>query len=143
MTELHDVSFDSGVELYELRPTLGDRPKAVGSFRSSQASLHVKSIIIDRNTLFVGSMNIDPRSIALNTETGLIIRSPVLAQAVAKLFDDSIGDSAYRVTQVDGRLRWTTHQNGKEVSVDHEPDVGFGRRAWIQMLAPFTPEELL
>ncbi|AJW47199.1 phospholipase D family protein [Ralstonia mannitolilytica] len=134
---------DSGVELYELRPTLGDRPKAVGSFRSSQASLHVKSIIIDRNTLFVGSMNIDPRSIALNTETGLIIRSPVLAQAVAKLFDDSIGDSAYRVTQVDGHLRWTTHQNGKEVSVDHEPDVGFGRRAWIQMLAPFTPEELL
>lgn len=134
---------DSGVELYELRPTLGDRPKAVGSFRSSQASLHVKSIIIDRNTLFVGSMNIDPRSIALNTETGLIIRSPVLAQAVAKLFDDSIGDSAYRVTQVDGRLRWTTHQNGKEISVDHEPDVGFGRRAWIQMLAPFTPEELL
>ncbi|MCO5399556.1 phospholipase D family protein [Ralstonia soli] len=134
---------DDGVELYELRSTLGDRPKVVGSFRSAQASLHVKSIVVDRSTLFVGSMNIDPRSIGLNTETGLIIRSPVLAQAVAKLFDDAVGSSAYRVTKVDGQLRWTAHQDGKEIVVDHEPDVGLGRRAWIQMLAPFTPEELL
>lgn len=134
---------DNGVELYELRPMVGERPKVIGSFRSAQASLHVKSVIIDRNTLVVGSMNIDPRSIALNTETGLVIRSPVLAQAVARLFDDSMGGSAYRVTQVDGHLRWTAHEGGKEIVVDHEPDVGFGRRAWIQMLGPFTPEELL
>ena len=134
---------DDGVELYELRPTLGDRPKMIGTFRSSQASLHVKSIVVDRSTLFVGSMNIDPRSIGLNTETGLIIRSPVLSEAVARLFDDSVRDSAYRVTKDDGHLRWTTHENGKEVVVDHEPEVGLGRRTWIQMLAPFTPEELL
>lgn len=134
---------DDGVELYELRPTLGDRPKMIGTFRSSQASLHVKSIVVDRTTLFVGSMNIDPRSIGLNTETGLIIRSPVLSDAVAKLFDESVRDSAYRVTNDDGHLRWTTHENGKEVVVDHEPEVGLGRRTWIQMLAPFTPEELL
>ena len=138
------VLIDSGAELYELRPTLGDRPSVVGTFRSSQASLHVKSVIVDRSTLFVGSMNIDPRSIALNTETGLVIRSPVLAQAVARLFDDAVKESAYRVTKADdGQLRWTTHENGKEVVVNHEPDVGFGRRTWIQMLAPFTPEELL
>uniref|UniRef100_UPI0018EB3492 phospholipase D family protein n=1 Tax=Ralstonia sp. ASV6 TaxID=2795124 RepID=UPI0018EB3492 len=65
-----------GVELYELRPTLGDRPKLFGTFRSAQASLHVKSVIVDRSTLFVGSMNVDPRSVGLNTETGLIIHSP-------------------------------------------------------------------
>ncbi|MCM3580499.1 phospholipase D-like domain-containing protein [Ralstonia pickettii] len=134
---------DDGVELYELRPTLGDRPKMIGTFRSSQASLHVKPIVVDRSTLFVGSMNIDPRSIGLNTETGLIIRSPVLSEAVARLFDDSVRDSAYRVTKDDGHLRWTTHENGKEVVVDHEPEVGLGRRTWIQMLAPLTPEELL
>jgi phosphatidylserine/phosphatidylglycerophosphate/cardiolipin synthase-like enzyme len=134
---------DDGVELYELRPTLGDRPKMIGTFRSSQASLHVKSVVVDRSTLFVGSMNIDPRSIGLNTETGLIIRSPVLSQAVAKLFDDSVRDSAYRLTKEGGSLRWTTHRDGKEVVVDHEPEVGLGRRTWIQMLAPLTPEELL
>lgn len=134
---------DSGAELYELRPTLGERPKGVGTFRSAQASLHVKSVILDRSVLFMGSMNIDPRSIALNTETGLVIRSPVLSQAVARLFDGAVGNSAYRVTKVNGQLRWTAHENGKEVVVDHEPDVGFGRRMWIQMLVPFTPEELL
>ncbi|WP_431068314.1 phospholipase D-like domain-containing protein [Ralstonia insidiosa] len=134
---------DDGVELYELRPTLGDRPKMFGTFRSSQASLHVKSVIVDRSTLFVGSMNVDPRSVGLNTETGLIIHSPVLSQAVARLFDAATRSSAYHVTQVDGRLRWTTYENDQEIVTDHEPDVSLGRRMWIQMLAPFTPEELL
>ncbi|WP_296224256.1 phospholipase D family protein [Ralstonia sp. UBA689] len=134
---------DDGVELYELRPTLGDRPKMFGTFRSAQASLHVKAIIIDRSTLFVGSMNVDPRSVGLNTETGLIIRSAALSQAVARLFDDSIWSGTYHVTKTDGQLRWTTYENGKAVVVNHEPDVNLGRRVWIQMLAPFTPEELL
>ena len=134
---------DGGVELYELRPTLGDRPKMFGTFRSAQASLHVKSVIVDRSTLFVGSMNVDPRSVGLNTETGLIIHSPVLSQAVARLFDAAIRSSAYHVTQADGHLRWTTYENDKEIVTDHEPDVSLGRRVWIQMLAPFTPEELL
>ncbi|WP_430300723.1 phospholipase D-like domain-containing protein [Ralstonia insidiosa] len=133
---------DDGVELYELRPTLGDRPKMFGTFRSSQASLHVKSVIVDRSTLFVGSMNVDPRSVGLNTETGLIIHSPVLSQAVARLFDAATRSSAYHVTQVDGHLRWTTYDD-QEIVTDHEPDVSLGRRMWIQMLAPFTPEELL
>lgn len=137
------VLLDDGVELYELRPTLGDRPKMFGTFRSAQASLHVKSVIVDRSTLFVGSMNVDPRSVGLNTETGLIISSPVLAEAVARLFDVAIRNSAYRLTQVDGHLRWTTYESGKEIVTDHEPDVSLGRRMWIQMLAPFTPEELL
>ncbi|WP_233176995.1 phospholipase D-like domain-containing protein, partial [Ralstonia sp. ASV6] len=109
----------------------------------AQASLHVKSVIVDRSTLFVGSMNVDPRSVGLNTETGLIIHSPVLSQAVARLFDAAIRSSAYHVTQVDGHLRWTTYENDKEIVTDHEPDVSLGRRVWIQMLAPFTPEELL
>ncbi len=134
---------DDGVELYELRPTLGDRPKMFGTFRSSQASLHVKSVIVDRSTLFVGSMNVDPRSVGLNTETGLIIHSPVLSQAVARLFDAATRSSAYHVTQVNGHLRWTTYENDQEIVTDHEPDVSLGRRMWIQMLAPFTPEELL
>ncbi|WP_425220069.1 phospholipase D-like domain-containing protein [Ralstonia solanacearum] len=105
-----DALLRSGVELYELRPVLGQRSRALGTFASSQASLHVKSVIVDRSTLFVGSMNIDPRSVGLNTESGLIIRSPVLAQAVAGLFDDTVRDSAYHVTEADGRLRWTTQE---------------------------------
>ncbi|WP_328515883.1 phospholipase D-like domain-containing protein [Ralstonia solanacearum] len=36
-------------------------------------------MIVDRSALFVGSMNIDPRSVGLNTESGPIIRSPALA----------------------------------------------------------------
>ncbi len=138
-----DALLRSGVELDELRPVLGQRSRALGTFASSLASLHVKSVIVDRSTLFVGSMNIDPRSVGLNTESGLIIRSPVLAQAVAGLFDDTVRDSAYHVTEADGRLRWTTQENGREAVYDREPDVGTGRRLWIHLLAPFTPEELL
>src|SRR5262249_7626866 len=70
------------VELNELR-TLVDTPRPrrlAASFGSSRANLHTKLIVIDRRTLFVGSMNLDPRSAFENTEIGLVIESSVLAR---------------------------------------------------------------
>ncbi|WP_280175595.1 phospholipase D-like domain-containing protein [Bathymodiolus platifrons methanotrophic gill symbiont] len=45
----------------------------------SNASLHTKVIVVDRNTTFIGSFNLDPRSVDINTEVGLLIDSPELA----------------------------------------------------------------
>lgn len=41
-------------------------------FRSSKASLHTKAFLVDRKTAFIGSLNFDPRSAALNTEMGIL-----------------------------------------------------------------------
>ncbi|TXL07160.1 phospholipase, partial [Methylococcaceae bacterium CS1] len=48
----------------------------------SNASLHTKVIVVDRNTTFIGSFNLDPRSVDINTEVGLLIDSPELAEQV-------------------------------------------------------------
>ena len=71
----------AGIRLYELKR--GDVPKPTGDKKiggSSSASLHAKTFQIDGNRMFVGSFNFDPRSAKLNTEMGLVIDSPAMAQ---------------------------------------------------------------
>ena len=53
---------------------------------SSRGSLHAKTFVMDRQTLFVGSFNFDPRSMRLDTQNGIVIRSPELADQAACLF---------------------------------------------------------
>ena len=43
---------------------------------SSGASLHAKTFAVDRQRVFVGSFNLDPRSARLNTEMGVVLESP-------------------------------------------------------------------
>jgi phosphatidylserine/phosphatidylglycerophosphate/cardiolipin synthase-like enzyme len=134
----------AGVELHELKSRLNRPQKAVGDFKSSQASLHVKAAVVDRSNLFVGSMNFDPRSVTQNTETGIIVRNPRLAGQVAQLFTGSVGENSYllRLSE-DGKLQWVDGQGDKAVVLDTEPDTTWSQRFWLNVLAPFTPEELL
>ncbi len=89
-----------GVELYEFRaeqPPTASLRRLFGS--RSRASLHAKAYVIDRSTLVIGSLNLDPRSAYLNTELALVIRSPQLAGEVAGLFDHVTQPTeSYRVT---------------------------------------------
>ncbi len=56
---------------------------------SSSASLHAKYMVIDKQYVFVGSANLDPRSNALNTEIGVIIDSKELAAQAVALFNET------------------------------------------------------
>ena len=47
--------------------------------------------------IFVGSFNFDPRSAHLNTEMGLVLESPALAERLARDFDDEVPNLAYEV----------------------------------------------
>jgi putative cardiolipin synthase len=82
---------EMGVELFEMRHDA----KARGKFdtppvQSKAFGLHAKYIIIDRKFTFVGSLNLDPRSIYINTEMGLIIDSEKLAEAVVQEFEEEL-----------------------------------------------------
>jgi putative cardiolipin synthase len=44
---------------------------------------HTKAMVIDRQRVFIGSMNLDPRSGAINSEMGVVVESPGLARALA------------------------------------------------------------
>jgi putative cardiolipin synthase len=87
----------NGVELYEYQPLQGDISNYFAGSQS-RASLHAKAYVIDRCTLVIGSLNLDPRSAHLNTELAVFIESPRLANEVALLMDQSMSpDRSFHV----------------------------------------------
>ena len=133
-----------GVELYELRPIAGHKqPPAHGT--SSGVSLHAKAIVVDRRTVFVGSMNMDQRSRLLNTEMGVIADSPDLAKATVDFFNSATDPhNAYRVTLENSTMQWrTAGPDGKPVVSTHEPDVPLSRRIEVYLLRVLPIDGLL
>ncbi|MED5619766.1 phospholipase D family protein [Ideonella sp. BN130291] len=136
-----------GVELYELSPTRVKRNLRLGMFGSSHGRLHAKTAVIDRSTVFIGSMNFDPRSDKHNTEMAVLVQSPQLAREVLRLMDLDKLQASYRVRlRADGSdgLEWlsTTDDEG-ELVLREEPDTSVWTRLLLQLLSPLAPEELL
>ncbi|WP_341708382.1 phospholipase D family protein [Halopseudomonas sp.] len=117
---------EGGMKLWELRPIAGQQERASPFLGESLASLHAKTFVFDRRAVFVGSVNLDARSIKLNTEAGVYIENPELAQEMVELFERwTSEDYAFKVDLDDGGdLRWTAE--GK--TWDTEPDAGRFRR---------------
>src|SRR5450631_404996 len=133
-----------GVELSEVRPKLGQKRKRFHPFRSSHASLHAKALVIDQKTVFVGSLNMDERSARLNSELGLVMRSPEIARQVTSLLDDLSADGSYRLA-LDSRDRivWSSGEPGAERIWHEDPETTLLQRFTLDLLAPFAPEEML
>ena len=137
-----------GVALHELRP---NRAAAKGSHfgLSSGASLHTKAIVVDGETVFIGSMNLDPRSKHLNSEVALRIDSRALGQQMIELFDDATTlEQAFSVELDEAgnpgaALHWTAREGDHVVRYSREPLASEWRRLLNQLLGPLTPEDLL
>ncbi|MGB5709034.1 MAG: phospholipase D-like domain-containing protein, partial [Arenicellales bacterium] len=71
-------------------------------------TLHTKGLIVDRRKIFVGSLNLDPRSIDINTEMGLLIDSPELGELLSNKVKRRMPKMAYRL-QLDGNNKITWH----------------------------------
>ena len=143
---------EDGCELSEVRPLLGEPETEHGHLIKSGSSehfgLHAKVFVIDRQRVFVGSMNFDRRSLAVNTEIGVIIDSPELARIIAARFEAiARPENSYHLElEAAGNgynLRWLTNVDGKPVSFGDEPDVDAGKRTLIQMLSLLPLDNLL
>jgi len=134
-----------GVELRELRPKLGFTRPRFHPFRYSTASLHAKALVIDEDTVFIGSLNMDARSAHTNTELGIVFRSPQIAKQVTTLFDEISRYGSYRLQLFDhsDRIEWLSGVPGSETIWYHEPDTTLSERLLLKLLTPFAPEELL
>lgn len=134
-----------GIELYELSSNRARRSLRLGVFGTSVGRLHLKTAVIDRRVLFVGSMNFDPRSKYHNTEIGLIVFSPEMAQQVLKLVDllKQQGSYRLRIGATSDRLEWVSDEADGVSVLDSEPDTGFWTRLLLELMAPLTPESLL
>jgi cardiolipin synthase C len=136
----------AGVELYELRPISGDPRGLLKSFQLSKTALHAKAALVDQRILFVGSMNLDPRSKSENTEDGLILLSPELGGQLARIFARGASpENSYAVhLSQDGRtFDWVTRLVTGEAHYSCEPDAGFLRRLLNPLLRVTVPEYLL
>jgi putative cardiolipin synthase len=102
---------EAGVQLFEWRPDAAVRATVADAtpLKAEFAGLHVKALVIDRRQVFIGSMNLDPRSEELNSEIGVVVESPELAAATAALIErDMQPENAWEVTRTSkGALRWT------------------------------------
>jgi putative cardiolipin synthase len=100
----------AGVELYETRPDAAIGPLLADTppVRAEFVGLHVKAIVVDRRIVFVGSMNLDPRSEELNSEMGIVTESEPLALQLAGIMErDMQPANAWRVgISEDGDLQW-------------------------------------
>jgi cardiolipin synthase C len=134
---------EEGVELYEIRSLLGNARgsgETAAMSRYGNYSLHAKLFVFDRERLFIGSMNFDQRSMHLNTEIGLIIDSPELAQQIATRFEAMVQPVnsyalALRAGDAGGAagLVWRTREDSQIVEYNIEP----ARSDWQRFEADF------
>jgi putative cardiolipin synthase len=103
----------TGVELYEFHhePSPAVREAAdVPPVRSEFISSHMKAFVGDRKRCYIGSLNLDPRALDLNTENGLFIESPELGERLAQLLGENMSpENAWRATDDGtGKVSWTS-----------------------------------
>jgi putative cardiolipin synthase len=150
-----------GVVLYEVKPmhdpeaaagTSGKSTKSgntkLSAFGSSRASLHAKTFVADDSAVFIGSMNLDPRSVQLNTELGVVCVSPALAAQVAGAILPNLGRIAWRLAEEDNpergrQLIWIDEANPDAAPLTTEPESSVLRRVGVWFMGLFPIESQL
>ncbi|PKG73417.1 phospholipase [Shewanella sp. Choline-02u-19] len=131
---------ESGVRIFEVKANL-ELKRSSSWTGSSKSSLHAKTFIIDKHSLFVGSFNFDPRSAWLNTEMGLIIRNRELASEVVNGIGESLAANTYRLSIRDEEIVW--HDDSKQREIYTEPDAGLWRKFLVDCIALLPIESQL
>ena len=137
-----DRLLDDGVRLHEMKAR--GRTESAGIFGSSGASLHTKAFVVDDRLGFIGSFNLDPRSIDLNTEMGVLFDDPALGVALRNEYLRLAGpDKSYWVyLDSDGDLRWLDRASDPPRVFTTEPESTRWQRAqaWVVRWLPIESQ---
>jgi putative cardiolipin synthase len=123
---------DNGGELYEARNDAAVKPiYDTPPVNSKHLGLHSKVFVVDRHLIYIGSLNLDPRSIYINMEFGLTIDSPGLGEEIAAVLDQYLApENSWRVKLDEkGRLSWVSSAG----TIDKEP----ARSTWQRISVGF------
>jgi putative cardiolipin synthase len=146
---------EGGVEIFELMPHSNANQETQSKLAfsgSSGASLHAKMYIFDRQQVFIGSMNLDPRSVAINTEIGLLIDSADLATDLQANIEKGHTASFYTLALEprnkdkrggSKRLVWIEQKNGKETRYTKEPHTTSWQRFKVGFIGLFPIDSQL
>lgn len=126
-----EALLEQGVHLYEIKARR--HSGSAGIYGSSGASLHTKAFVVDDARGFVGSFNLDPRSISLNTEMGVLFDDPAIALDVRneylRLADPALSYWVFR--NAEGEVLWLDRAHKPPMVLEQEPDTS----AWQRGLA--------
>ena len=101
---------EAGIDLYELRHDAAVKSEVdAAPVVSGFVGLHTKASAVDRSRAFIGSFNLDPRSRNINTEMGILIDSPELAEELAQKIEN--------LMQPENSWRVQLNENGKVIWV--------------------------
>ncbi|WP_374512788.1 phospholipase D family protein [Niveibacterium sp.] len=144
-----EALLEAGVRLYELKPSAIEQAmeKKKKLFGASRASLHAKTFLFDRRVMFIGSLNLDARSIELNTEIGLLCDSAEMTEEMASGLERNLDAVAWRLAlapDASGRrqLVWIEQTPSGTRTLTEEPDVSLMRRfgVWFLSLLPIESQ---
>jgi len=152
---------EAGIDLYEYKARAGLTRSERRWYRPRAAlsSLHTKAMVFDRERVYVGSANLDPRSYRLNTEIAVLVHSEKLAaQMIACLAEDFSPRRSWhvqlhtkRMFYPDSRgwrdekfLSWTGEQDGQPNTHSFEHAASFWQRtkAFLYALIPGIEPQL-
>ena len=117
---------ETGAELHEFRhqPSAILRAQAdVEPVEAPFVSLHAKVLVSDRRRCFIGSLNFDPRALVINSENGLLIESPALAEKLTDFLEEMMEpeNGWSLVLKRDNSIEW---QSGDTI-LTGQPSRGF------------------
>ena len=145
-----EALLEGGVVLYELKPGAvqpAKTEKKTKGYGASRASLHAKTFVFDRQAVFIGSLNLDPRSVRLNTEIGVVCESAPLAEDIAGALERNLDSIAWRLERVvdasgSSHIEWVETSAEGERRYSEEPEVSAMRRfsVWFLGLLPIESQ---
>jgi putative cardiolipin synthase len=118
---------EQGAELHEVRTDARDRDRyMLQPIGHKKLALHAKALIIDYDKVFIGSANLDPRSLRMNTEMGLLIESDQFNKKLRSALEDDFSTAnAWRLElQEDGRVFWVSDDQ----TLESQPATSFMQR---------------
>ncbi|MDR6860398.1 phospholipase D-like domain-containing protein [Variovorax guangxiensis] len=102
----------------------------------------MKSVIVDDQEMFLGSMNLDLRSTKLNSELGVIVDSQELVQQINR-FIEATRWYTLRLSSA-GEVQWVEKVGDQaERAYPAPPETSVWRRTLLRLLAPLVTEDNL
>jgi putative cardiolipin synthase len=118
---------EHGAELHEIRTDARNRDRyMLTPVGRKILALHAKALVIDNDKVFLGSANLDPRSLRINTEMGFLVVSERFNEAarLALEGDFSRANAWYLTLQEDGRVFWVADDQ----TLQSQPATSFMQR---------------
>lgn len=144
----------NGIQLFELqrlsslarkqqRKERRQRLKGKERFGSSASSLHAKTLMVDLARVFVGSLNFDPRSAAINTELGFVMHSRELAARLEQAIVQTLPHYSYQLRLIKNKVVWVERLGDQHTYYRSEPGASIWRRLAVRILERLPIERLL